>query len=144
MRSTKTIAAAGLAAIAAVAPLASSAHAADTKPEKKTEKVIQLGCQDKWKNFKVNATLIGSGKPTAKYDVQISTTDLSSDGLAPRVRLHSYNKDGSYTDYRWRKGPEGAGAIGNFETTLQQPKGLDIVYLEGRINDDFFCGDHVG
>lgn len=140
MRRKNIIATAGLAAIAAVAPLSASAHEADPT----AEKVIQLGCQDKFHNFKVNATLIGSGKPTAKYDVQISTADLSSDGLAPKVRLHSYNKDGSYTSYRWRTGPEGAGAIGNFETTLQQPKGLDIVYLEGRINDDFFCGDHVG
>jgi len=138
VRRTTTFAVAAVAAVAAAATLSAPAQAADTKATKS----FTMKCQDKANNFWVSATFHGSGKPTATYDVFIRTYDLRSDGIAPKVRLKSYNKDGSNTNYKWRTGPEGQAAMGNFDTTLQQPKGLSTVYIEGRTTDYAFCGDY--
>lgn len=138
MRRTTTLAITGLAAIAAVIPLPASAQPA---AEAKADKSFTIRCQAKNDTFWVDATFHGSGKPTAKYEVYIRTYDLSSDTIAPKVRLRSFNKDGSYTSYRWRTGPEGQAAMGNFYTTLKQPKGLRYVFIEGR-NSGSYCTDY--
>jgi hypothetical protein len=109
--------------------------------------VIQLDCRDKSNTFRVHATLEGSGAPTAKYEVRLWTYDYIDDTRAPKIRLRSYNKDGSLTDYPWRTGGQGRNVISTWDTTLQQPKGLDTIYLEGTTNSSdselFYCSDYA-
>ncbi|MGW1912128.1 hypothetical protein ACWCQS_15780 [Streptomyces sp. NPDC002076] len=55
------------------------------------------------------------------------------------------------TDYPWHTGAQGRNVISNWDTTLQQPKGLHTVYLEGTTNSPnhqyfwqyFWCGDYA-
>ncbi|MGI5368739.1 hypothetical protein [Streptomyces iakyrus] len=107
---------------------------------------IQLRCQDERKTFTAHATLNGSGAPTAKYDVVISVMDHIDDTRAPKVRLFSANKDGSVTHYRWRTGDQGRSIQTYWETTLQQPKGLRAIFIEGTVNSsdaaNFQCTDY--
>lgn len=110
--------------------------------------VIQLSCTDASKTFKVHATLVGSGAPTARYDVSFVLTDYIDDTRAPKLRLLTINKDESVTTYPWHVGRQGNHVITNEPTsTLQQPKGLAQVILEGTTNSSdhqmFFCSDYA-
>ena len=123
-------------AVAAAAP----AQAAD-------DVVIKLSCTDARKTFKVNATLEGSGAPTAKYDVSFRTTDYIDDTRAPKLRLKTSNKDGSLTEFPWNVGAQGRSVISEWSSTLQQPKGIRVVWLEGTVNSSdwaqFQCNDYA-
>lgn len=122
-------------AVAAAAP----AQAAD-------DVLIKLSCTDPSKTFKVNATLEGSGAPTAKYNVTFRTTDYIDDTRAPKLRLTTNNKDGSYTAYPWHTGAQGRSVISEWSSTLQQPKGIRVVMLEGTVDKDsalFQCSDYA-
>lgn len=107
-----------------------------------------MSCTDKTKSYKAYVLLEGSGAPKAKYRVVFKVTDLINDGRAPKLRLQSYNQDGSFTSYKWRTGRQGRNVITNFpESTLQQPKGLHTVYLKGSTTESgttyFDCGDYA-
>lgn len=121
--------------------------AASGAPAQAATVSIRLNCQDSQKTFRVNATLEGSGAPTAKYDVDIQTIDFYNNAWAPKLRLTSLNKDGSVTHWPWHVGGQGRNVVTHFTpTTLQQPKGLDAIILEGATNPydrDFICTSKV-
>ncbi|WKX10769.1 hypothetical protein [Streptomyces sp. NL15-2K] len=131
-----------LAAVATAVSFATPAQGA-------AQVLVQLSCTDARKTFKINVTLEGSGAPTATYNVSIRTTDYIDDTRAPKVRLISGNKDHTTTYYRWRTGAQGRSVISNWDTTLQQPKGLDKVFIEGTVNtassdaSNFYCTDYA-
>ncbi|MFJ6389221.1 hypothetical protein ACIQJT_16630 [Streptomyces sp. NPDC091972] len=95
----------------------------------------------------MNATLEGSGAPTAKYDVWFRTTDYIDDTRAPKLRLMTSNKDGSLTQFPWSTGAQGRSVISEWSSTLQQPKGIVVVWLEGTVNSSdwaqFQCHDYA-
>ncbi|MFE7775387.1 hypothetical protein ACFU5O_16100 [Streptomyces sp. NPDC057445] len=137
MRRSTTLTATLVAAAAAIATLATPARSAD--------KSFTLECEDRAGSFRAGATFSGSGAPTARYEIRIWAIDRMDDGHAPRIRLRSSNKDGSFTDYSWRTGDQGQNVLTGWDTHLQQPKGLARVYLEAYTVDgdvNYRCGDH--
>ncbi|WP_328681868.1 hypothetical protein OG905_38560 [Streptomyces sp. NBC_00322] len=101
------------------------AHAATPR------KSWSMQCTDGPNTVYITATIVGSGAPTARYGVVLTTFDKKDDNFAPYIRLKSLNKDGSITNYPWRKGGQGKNVLTRWDTTLQQPKGLKILWVEG-------------
>ncbi|MER5465746.1 hypothetical protein ABT010_34780 [Streptomyces sp. NPDC002668] len=60
--------------------------------------------------------IVGSGAATAKYDVVLTTFDKKNDSFAPHIRRKSLNKDGSITNYPWRKGAQGQNVLQRWDT----------------------------
>lgn len=121
-----------------------TAVSASTPAQAAPNVLISLDCRDERNTFRAHAALDGSGAPTAKYEVQITLYDYIDDTRAPMARLISLNKDGSVTNYPWRTGAQGRNVISTFDTTLQQPKGLDGIVLEAKTDRDsslFYCTD---
>ncbi|MER8005254.1 MULTISPECIES: hypothetical protein [unclassified Streptomyces] len=129
-----------LTAMATATLAASPAQAADV--------VIKMSCHDKHNTFKAYGTLEGSGAPTAKYDAALKVIDLIDDTRAPQIRFKSANKDGSVTNFPWHKGAQGRSVVSSFsDLTLQQPKGLKVIFIEARVNTsdwaEFQCSDYA-
>jgi hypothetical protein len=127
-----------LTAIATATLAAAPAQAADV--------VIQLACRGPFNTYKAWGTLEGSGAPTAKYDAALEVIDLIDDTRAPQIRFKSANKDGSVTNFPWHKGAQGTNVVSSFsDLTLQQPKGLKVIFIEARVNTSdwvsFQCSD---
>ncbi|MEU9411369.1 hypothetical protein AB0E08_37525 [Streptomyces sp. NPDC048281] len=138
-RRMSSFAAAGITAVATAMALATPAHAAGVS--------IKLSCTDPHNTYLAKATLYGSGAPTAKYDVTLSVFDKIDDTRAPMIHLKSSNKDGTVTNYPWRTGDQGDNIQSYWETTLQQPKGLVLIFIEAKTNSSdwayFQCSDYA-
>ncbi|MFJ8310992.1 MULTISPECIES: hypothetical protein [unclassified Streptomyces] len=110
------------------------------------QKALQLDCGDKEKTLHAHVSLVGSGAPTARYDVKISVVDLGA-GNPPKARLITANQDGSRTIYPWYVGDVGKYVQSYWDTTLQQPKGLKYVILEAHTYEGvgtsgYACSDY--
>ncbi|MEV6480573.1 hypothetical protein [Streptomyces sp. NPDC051576] len=108
---------------------------------------IPLSCTGPFDTYLATATLYGSGAPTAKYTVTLSVFDKVDDTRAPMIHLKSSNKDGSVTNYPWHTGDQGRNVQSYWDTTLQQPKGLVLIFLEAKVNTSdsasFQCSDYA-
>ncbi|MFF4588410.1 hypothetical protein [Streptomyces sp. NPDC001388] len=114
-------------------------------PEAAASVAIKFSCTDPNNTFKAHVTLDGSGKPKAKYDVDIQLVDKSSDGRAPKLRLVSANYDGTSTTYPWHVGGEGRNVVTHTASTLQNSHGLRIVTMQAtsKPGDRFYtCSDY--
>ncbi|WP_037614921.1 hypothetical protein [Streptomyces aureus] len=126
-----------LALSAGAVSLAAPANAANV--------AIKFNCSDPNNTFQAHVTMNGSGEPKAKYDVDIQIIDKRSDGLKPKLRLVSFNYDGTTTEYPWHSGNEGAGVILHTSSTLQNSHGLKAVVMQAtsKPNDSFYtCSDY--
>lgn len=108
---------------------------------------MTLRCNGPHDTYSVGATLSGSGAPTAKYNVTIWTYDKFDDTRAPMVRLMSSNQDSTTTNYPWRTGDQGHALQSTWYTTLQQPKGLKVIFIEAKVNTSdwvsYQCTDYA-
>lgn len=123
----KNVTSAGFAAAVclSLAGITLTAPAAQAAPQK----YMKLSCSGD--HFTVTAQIWGSGGPTAKYSVHLVALDTRDDVFTPRVRLKSLNRDDKVTNYPWHKGSQGRHAIADWETSVQDSRGLKILWVQG-------------